>query len=97
MTTCKDQPIGHVLTIKEEFLDEILVFCQAIRPTSFLNFSATDAPFLVNGKTVLLPDENLIIKAIDATKINTWEEFEIVLSIVVENRFMRLFQAHLDA
>ena len=62
-----------------------------------MNFSATDAPFLVNGKTVLLPDENLIIKAIDATKINTWEEFEIVLSIVVENRFMRLFQAHLDA
>ena len=45
----------------------------------------------------MLPDENLIIKAIDATKINTWEEFEFVLSIVVENRFMRLFQAHLDA
>lgn len=35
--------------------------------------------------------EAAFIRALDASKIETWYHFEYVLSFVLENRFLRVF------
>lgn len=45
----------------------------------------------------MIPDENQFIKAIDATKVQNWIEFEFLLSVLIENRLLRLYQADLEA
>lgn len=38
--------------------------------------------------------ETTFLKAIDYTKIETWEHFEYVLCFMVENRCLRVYQAY---
>lgn len=48
------------------------------------------------GELLLIPDESMLIKAIDQKQITSWTEFEFVLTVILENRLLRLYQAHLD-
>mmetsp|Transcript_41328 Transcript_41328/g.39795 ORF Transcript_41328/g.39795 Transcript_41328/m.39795 type:complete len:102 (+) Transcript_41328:481-786(+) len=46
---------------------------------------------------ILITDEDLLIKAIDSKKIDSWEEFESILLLVLENRVLQIYQTHLDS
>lgn len=35
------------------------------------------------------------IKAIDETKIQNWQHFEYLLSFILENRFLRIYDAYI--
>ena len=48
------------------------------------------------NEVIIIPDEHLLISAVDPKQISSWTEFEYILSIIVENRLLRLYQAHLD-
>ena len=61
------------------------MFCE---PTSVDNDS--------RGEFILIPDEGMLIRAIDQKQITSWAQFEYVLTVIVENRLLRLYQAHLD-
>lgn len=65
--------------------------CDKIRP-GFLRHT----PFLKDNKdtTVWVNDELLLIKSIDSKAIVNWDDFEYVLSVVVENRILKVFVAH---
>lgn len=41
--------------------------------------------------------EQVLIKALEDEKIQTWEHFEYILSFIVENRFLRIYQAYLES
>jgi hypothetical protein len=41
-----------------------------------------------------LDDEVLFVKSIDSKAICSWDDFEYILSIVVENRILKVFVAH---
>mmetsp|Transcript_21068 Transcript_21068/g.32638 ORF Transcript_21068/g.32638 Transcript_21068/m.32638 type:complete len:99 (-) Transcript_21068:1057-1353(-) len=41
--------------------------------------------------------ENALIRAIDSEKIENWEQFEYVLSFILENRFLRIYQQFLQS
>jgi hypothetical protein len=43
------------------------------------------------GELILIPDETMLIKAIDQKQITSWNEFEYVLTVIVENRLLRLY------
>ena len=51
------------------------------------------------GSDVLayVPDESLLIRALDPKCVTSWADFEYVLSLVVENRILKLYVAHLAA
>ena len=34
--------------------------------------------------------------SIDAQNIKSWEEFEYVLAVIIENRLLQVYQGHLD-
>ena len=34
--------------------------------------------------------------SIDANNIKSWEEFEYVLAVIIENRLLQVYQGHLD-
>lgn len=77
-------------------MDEILTVCERVRPESFLQGGHADAPLRTDaGQSVLVQDENTLICAIDQKQIGSWADFEMVLSIVIENRLLKLYQGHL--
>jgi hypothetical protein len=39
--------------------------------------------------------EHTFIRSINAKMIKTWDQFEYLLSILLENRFLRIYQAYL--
>lgn len=41
--------------------------------------------------------EQEFIRSIDHTKIESWQHFEYLLSFIIENRFLRIYQAHLQS
>lgn len=92
--------IGRALIVKMECLDVVLDICEVIRPKSFIQYAKDDSPMLCEGDSggelILIPDETMLIKAIDQKQITSWNEFEYVLTVIVENRLLRLYQAHLD-
>ena len=45
----------------------------------------------LGGELILIPDETMLIKAIDQKLITSWAEFEYVLTVVLENRILRLY------
>ena len=54
----------------------------------------------IDGQMMCLPTEESelhFIRSVNQNNISTWEQFEYLLSIIVENRLVRIFQAHLDA
>ena len=89
---------GMALTVKEECIDLIIDICTNIRPESFLQFCEHDSPMYCASadELIIIPDENQLIIAIDQKQITSWSEFEYILSIIIENRLLRLYQAHLD-
>ena len=84
---------GMALTVKEECIDLIIDICTSIRPSSFLQFSEHDSPMYCAsaGELIIIPDEDLLIGAIDQKQITSWSEFEYILSIIIENRLLRLY------
>ena len=87
---------GFALTVKDSFIETILDVCQQIRPLSFLDPSSQDEdrPFSCNGdvdQMLLIADETALICALDAKQILSWPDFEYVLSLVIENRMLRLY------
>jgi len=52
--------------------------------------SDTDSP-------LVFQDEMTFIKAVDPNKITSWKEFEFLISVLIENRLLRLYQADLEA
>lgn len=85
------------MTIKEEYLNSILTICKAIGG-GFFESSAPNAVLLdtQTGEKLLITDEELLFKAIDSKLIANWEAFELVLSFIIENRLMQLYQTNLD-
>lgn len=68
--TAKNQIVmGHALTVKNEYLDVIFGICTAIRPKSFLQYFKDESPMLCEGdkegELALIPDEAMLINAID--------------------------------
>jgi hypothetical protein len=41
--------------------------------------------------------EQEFIRSIDHSKIESWQHFEYLLSFIIENRFLRIYQAHLQS
>lgn len=87
--------MGHALTVKTEFLDVIVSICTAIRPKSFIQLCKEESPMLCEGEIeselVLIPDEAMLIKSIDQKQITSWADFEYILTVIVENRLLRLY------
>jgi hypothetical protein len=44
----------------------------------------------------VVTDENALICALDLKQILSWQDFEYVLCLVIENRILKLYQAHLE-
>ena len=40
-------------------------------------------------------EEQMFINALDPKKVKSWDHFEYVLTFIVENRFLRIYQAYL--
>ena len=58
-----------------------------------------ERPFICTGspnQLLIIADEAALISALDTKQILSWQDFEYVLSLVIENRILRLYQAHLD-
>ena len=96
-----DEVKGFALTVKENFIDSILAICKQIRPTSFLHAASSDEerPFTCTGnpsQLLLIAEESTLITALDPKQILSWPDFEYVLCLVIENRILRLYQAHLE-
>ena len=43
------------------------------------------------NEVIIIPDEHQLISAVDPKQISSWTEFEYILSIIVENRLLRLY------
>lgn len=87
--------MGRALIVKMECLDVVMDICITIRPKSFLQYDKDDSPLFCEGdgggELLLIPDEFMLIKAIDQKQITSWTEFEYVLTVIVENRLLRLY------
>jgi hypothetical protein len=49
-----------------------------------------------SNERLFIGEEDLFVTSIDASQIKTWEEFEYVLSVIIENRLLQVYQGHLD-
>ena len=45
---------------------------------------------------LVVTDESALICALDPKQILSWQDFEYVLCLVIENRLLKLYQAHLE-
>ena len=45
---------------------------------------------------LVITDESALICALDPKQILSWQDFEYVLCLVIENRLLKLYQAHLE-
>jgi hypothetical protein len=63
--------------------------CTKIRP-GFL----TESLLAKSKELAYLEDEQLLIKSIDSKAIETWDDFEVVLTLIVENRILKVFVTH---
>lgn len=96
----REEVKGFALTVKESYTDNILKICRNVRPATFLNSSTTDEerPLFCAGTSdqlVIVSDESALISSIDQKQIISWLDFEYVLCLVLENRILKLYQAHL--
>ena len=75
----------------------MLDICIGVTTPGFLE--SNDDSFLVCPDTrdkLFILDEDLLFKAVNASDIKAWEEFEFLLGFIVENRLLQLYQSHLD-
>jgi len=78
------------LTIKDEFINALIDICALASLGSFLDCSPQKA-FLISLDTkekLFIVEEDLFVKSIDASLIKNWEDFEYVLSVIIENRLL---------
>ena len=53
-------------------------------------------PFVKDSSdTIYINDESILIKSFDSKKIVSWDDFEYILTILVENRILKVYVAHL--
>ena len=53
-------------------------------------------PFVKDcSETLYINDESILIKSFDSKKIVSWDDFEYILTILVENRILKVYVAHL--
>jgi hypothetical protein len=87
----EEQPeLKNALSFKSECVCQLVDICEQIRP-GFLKTSAFQTS---DRQQVYLDDEVLFVKSIDSKAISSWEDFEFILSVVVENRILKVFVAH---
>ena len=77
---------GHALVVKDEFVKHILQFCEDVNPL-----------FLRIHEKILIKDEQLLIRAINSNSITSWELFEQLLALIVENRLTYIYLGHLES
>jgi hypothetical protein len=53
-------------------------------------------PSVGENERLFIGEEDLFVTSIDATQIKTWEEFEYILAVIIENRLLQVYQGHLD-
>jgi hypothetical protein len=87
----EDQPdLKNALSFKPELVDDLVEICRPIRQ-AFLQL-----PGLVQGARFgFIEDESKLVKAIDPKQIKSWQDFEYLLSLIVENRILKVFVNHL--
>lgn len=79
---------GDVLTIKPEFLDNILSICKTINPF-FISESEVNLPLFWNA-------ENLYkhtLSMLKVIKVQKWQEFELQLTKVIEYKVIVMYYA----
>ncbi|CAI2358813.1 unnamed protein product [Moneuplotes crassus] len=79
---------GDVLTIKPEFLNQILKFCKNVNE-NFFNEGEKDLSLFRNGPDLY----TFLLSELKSVKPQTWKEFEIQLSKVVEYRVASMYFA----
>jgi hypothetical protein len=87
-TTSKVQ--GHALTIKDEFISQLLCICLSVSAGAFFSTDPQKAAFfsLDTEEKLFLLEEDLLIKSIDSSLIKNWDDFEYTLAIIIENRLL---------
>ena len=61
--------------------------------------STDERPFVCTGdpnQLLLIADEATMMSALDPKQILSWPDFEYILCFIIENRLLRLYQAHLE-
>lgn len=71
-------------------MEQLVEICQAIRH----GFLQTNCFIAGKPGLVYISDEQLLIKSIDSKAIASWSDFEYILSIIVENRILKVYVAH---
>lgn len=83
--------IKNALSFKQEFVNQLVDICRGIR-SGFL----TCTPFLSDSnETIYLNDEALLIKSFDLKRILSWSDFEYILSVIIENRILKVYVGYL--
>jgi len=55
------------------------------------------SPNLVDsGPLIYMPDETLFIRSFDAKAVVCWTDFEYVLTLILENRILKVYSTHLQ-
>ena len=67
--------------------------CDQVREEQFLKscFLTSENSKESNGLLQYVPDEFLLVKAIDSKNVTEWDDFEYLLSILIENRILKLY------
>lgn len=56
----------------------------------------TCSPFLSDSNEIVyINDETLLIKSFDTKRIQSWNDFEYILSVIIENRILKVYVGHL--
>jgi len=79
---------GDVLTIKPEYLQNILTVCKSINP-DFLNGEAQDLYLFSSPNNMY----KYLLNSLQAGKVQTWQDFEQQLTIIIEYKVTLLYYA----
>jgi hypothetical protein len=83
--------IKNALSFKQEFVNQLVDICISIR-SGFL----TCSPFLSDSSEIVyINDETLLIKSFDPKRIQSWNDFEYILSVIIENRILKVYLGNL--
>ena len=86
---------GHALTIKDEYLSQLIEICNHSSQGSFLSSSPELAYILPipasHSERIFIAEEDLFVTSIDSSSIKSWEEFEYILAVIIENRLLQAY------
>eukprot|EP00347_Sterkiella_histriomuscorum_P006376 403352996 len=86
---------GYALAIKDEYLEKLLEICIEVTCSGFLECNP-DSFILAREKLVII-EEEILFKSIQADQIKSWEDFEFMLGFIIENRLLQLYHSFLDS